>query len=101
MGKSALLERFSSIYHQFVSESRARLLLLPVGTSLLLSPNKVMGVGVDSDDKKYLFVEFGGSFVGGHPSYFRRLDDLSLGEQMVLLSEVSELTPVQYGGQDF
>ena len=71
------------------------LLSFPVGTSFLVSSTLAVGVRDDGlNGSPDIFVEDCSSIVGGHCSVIRSFDDLSIEDQLSIVSAFDSSTPV-------
>lgn len=95
MKKESLLGIFQKVYADYVSDWRRLLLSFPVGTSFLVSSTLAVGVRDDGlNGSPDIFVEDCSSIVGGHCSVIRSFDDLSIEDQLSIVSAFDSSTPV-------
>lgn len=95
MGRNQGLQFLHSVYRRFVLRRVSELLLLPVGTSMLISDGVALGVrDLGMSGSPELFIEDAREVIGGQLSVVRALSDYSLEEQVAWLSMVDEFTLV-------
>lgn len=95
MKKESLLGVFQKVYVDYVSDWRRLLLSFPVGTSFLVSSTLAVGVRDDGlNGSPDIFVEDCSSIVGGRCSVVRSFDDLSIEDQLSIVSAFDSSTPV-------
>lgn len=95
MKKESLLGIFQKVYADYVSDWRRLLLSFPVGTSFLVSSTLAVGVRDDGlNGSPDIFVEDCSSIVGGRCSVIRSFDDLSIEDQLSIVSAFDSSTPV-------
>lgn len=95
MKKESLLGIFQKVYADYVSDWRRLLLSFPVGTSFLVSSTLAVGVRDDGlNGSPDIFVEDCSSIVGGRFSVVRSFDDLSIEDQLSIVSAFDSYTPV-------
>lgn len=97
MKKESLLGIFQKVYADYVSDWRRLLLSFPVGTSFLVSSTLAVGVRDDGlNGSPDIFVEDCSSIVGGRCSVIRSFDDLSIEDQLSIVSAFDSSTPVYH-----
>lgn len=95
MKKESLLGIFQKVYADYVSDWRRLLLSFPVGTSFLVSSTLAVGVRDDGlTGCPAIFVEDCSCIVGGRCSVFRSFDDLSIEDQLSIVSAFDSSTPI-------
>lgn len=95
MKKEFILGIFQKVYADYVSDWRRLLLSFPVGTSFLVSSTLAVGVRDDGlNGSPDIFVEDCSCIVGGRCSVVRSFDDLSVEDQLSIVSAFDSSTPV-------
>lgn len=95
MKNESILEIFRKVYIDYISDWRRLLLSFPVGTSFLVSSTLAVGVRDDGlNGSPDIFVEDCSCIVGSRCSVVRSFDDLSVEDQLSIVSAFDSSTPV-------